>query len=343
MKILFAGKTGFDYNRTKILYNGLKKIKDVDISVFKLESKSNFDIENFKKITKDVDFIYVPPFRFTDARFIYKQTNIPVVFDPLVSTYLTRVVDYKQFWKAPHKLIVDKRSFNSCDILIADTENHKKYFIKKFNISANKIHVLPVGTDSSVFFENSVQKKDNLFHVGFYGSFVPLQGTLKIIETAKILQNNNSIFFDIIGDGHHFDKAKKLAEKYNLKNIKFYGRVEYKKLPELINDFDICLGIFGDSLKADLVIPNKVYHYASMNKCIITKDTVGIKEIFANNENIILSLNNPADIADKILLLKNNESLCNKIAKNAYNLISENYNEVKIAERFIKILKLHEL
>ena len=75
MNILFAGKTGFDYNRTKVLYEGLVKMQDVNVQVFKLKSKQNFNKQEFAELTKDIDFIYVPPFRFTDARFFKKQTK----------------------------------------------------------------------------------------------------------------------------------------------------------------------------------------------------------------------------------------------------------------------------
>jgi len=337
MNILFAGKTGFDYNRTKILYEGLKKMQDTSVQIFKLKSRKKFNKQKFAEITKDVDFIYVPPFRFTDARFFKKQTKIPIIFDPLVSVYLTRIIDYKQYWKAPQKYIADFINLKSCDILIADTENHKQYFSSMFKISKKKIFVLPIGVDIQNFFPKEIKKNDNKYHVGFYGSFIPLQGIFEIIETAKLLQKNENIIFDIVGDGHFYKKAINLSQKYNLKNINFIGRISYEKLPEYINNFDIALGIFGDSLKADIVIPNKVYHYAAQKKCIITKNTAGIKEIFTNNENIILTTNKPNDIAEKILFLKENKAFSDNIANNAFNLISNNYNENKIAETFMQI------
>jgi len=337
MNILFAGKAGFDYNRTKVLYEGLIKMQNINVQIFKLKSKTKFDKQKFAEITKNIDFIYVPPFRFRDAGFFKKHTKIPIIFDPLVSVFLTRVVDYKQYWKAPQKFIADFFNFRKCDILIADTQHHKDYFSSMFKISKKDIFVLPIGVDTQKFIPNVVKKKDNKFHVGFYGSFIPLQGIFKIIETAKLLQRNVDIVFEIIGDGHFYKKAKQLSQKYNLKNINFLGRISYEKLPEYINNFDIALGIFGDSLKADIVIPNKIYHYAAQKKCIITKETKGIKELFKNNKNIVLCSNEPKDIAEKILFLKNNNDFAERIANNAYDLVSTNYNEIKIAETFLQI------
>ena len=339
MNILFAGKTGFEYNRTQVIYKGLKQLSGINVQIFKLRSKRQFNKKEFNELYKNIDCIYIPPFRFSDARFLKKQTGIPIVFDPLVSVFLTKVIDYKQYWKAPQKYIADFINFRSCDVLIADTQHHKEYFSKVFKIPEKKIFVLPIGVDTKSYFPEAKENSDSKFHVGFYGSFIPLQGIHKIIETANVLKNNKDVVFDIVGDGYSYKSVKKLSEKFALKNVNFHGRIPSDKLPDYINKFDIALGIFGNSLKAEFVIPNKVFHYAAQKKCIITKNTAGIKEIFSDGDNILLTSNNPKEIAEKIILLKNNEILRNNIAGNAYHLITENYNEIKTAKKFIEICK----
>jgi len=88
-------------------------------------------------------------------------------------------------------------------------------------------------------------------------------------------------------------KAKELAQKWELKNIHFHGKVNYDQLNPLINTFDLCLGIFGDSKKADMVIPNKVYHYSAIGKCTLTKDTHGIKELFTETKTSLYATMTP--------------------------------------------------
>ena len=168
---------------------------------------------------------------------------------------------------------------------------------------------------------------------------IPLKGLTLIIENAEILKNEKAIQFYLIGTGFELEKIKNLVKKLQLKNVKFSGWIEYDKLPDAINDFDICLGIFGDTPKSDLVIPNKIYHYAALKKCIITKETLAIKEVFTNQKNIILSSNSPKDIATQILTLKKDSSLTSSIADGAFKLINDSYNSNKIADQFISILK----
>jgi glycosyltransferase involved in cell wall biosynthesis len=144
----------------------------------------------------------------------------------------------------------------------------------------------------------------------------------------------------MIGEGVEFAAVKSLAlDKYQLTNINFHGNVPYDQLNVAINAFDICLGIFGGTEKANLVIPNKVYHYAGIEKPIISQDSIAMREIFTNEEDMILSSIDPTAIAQNILRLKADKALSEKMAASAYAKISGEYNEVKIAEMFIKALQ----
>ncbi len=337
MKIIFTGKSDFTYNRTFVLLEGLRQLENVEVVVYPITKRGGFDKREFGRLQEDAEFIYIPPFRHRDVGFIKKQASIPVVFDPLISKYLTKD-DFGQIWKKPFKYLLDKIPFSRCDILIADTQHHKEYFSQTFGIPEEKIFVLPIGADTSLFYP-APQPQNEKFVVGFYGNFVPLQGTDKIIETAHILRHHKDIVFDIVGSGYRLKSTLKLASKLKLNNVKFIGNVPYSQLNGHINQFDICLGIFGDSLKADLVIPNKIYHYAAAGKCIITKDTEGIREIFTHDHNIVLTQNSPQKIAETILRCKANTTFARQIGENALKTISTGYNARAVAQIFVDILK----
>lgn len=339
MKIIFTGKSDFTYNRTYVLLEGLRQLDNVEVVVYPIIKRRRFDKREFRRLQQDADFIYIPPFRHRDVGFIKKQASIPVVFDPLISKYLTKD-DFGQIWKKPFKYLLDKIPFSLCDILIADTQHHKEYFSQTFRISEEKIFVVPIGADTRLFYP-APQPKNEKFVVGFYGNFVPLQGTDKIIETAHILRDHEDIVFDVVGSGYRFKSTLKLAQRLKLTNITFRGSVPYQSLNQHINSFDVCLGIFGDSLKADLVIPNKIYHYAAAGKCIITKDTGGIREIFEHQKDIFLTGNSPREIAESILYCRGNAENSGQIGANALQTVTTNYNEISIAKKMIDHLTRH--
>jgi glycosyltransferase involved in cell wall biosynthesis len=202
--------------------------------------------------------------------------------------------------------------------------------------------VLPVGVNRNDFFP--IQEKNNnkeLFVAGFYGSFIPLHGIDKIIESAKILKDHQHIQFRIYGGGSEYKKIVGMLKKYKLNNVFLSGEwVKYSELNSLISNFDLCLGIFGESLKTEFVIPNKIYHYSSCRKATLTKETPAIQEIFTQGINILLSKSNPEDMAEIILNYSYKKEDLKSIADEAFNLITEEYNEQKIAQKFIEHAKI---
>jgi glycosyltransferase involved in cell wall biosynthesis len=341
MIILFAGKYTGEYNRDKIILEGLKKRIDVEIIEYKFSKKKNFNKLEFKELSKRSDVIYCPSFSHKYVRLIKKNTSKPVIFDPLISNYLTKVFDYKNIKRrsprAFKNYLKDKLAFNAADILIADTEQHKIYYNKTFSIPLDKIHILPVGANTSLFKPiKKCQKKP--FVIGFYGGFIPLQGVHHIVEAAFILGKNTDISFNLIGTGYEYEKMKKIVAEKDINNVHFEGWVNYNELPLKIAEFDICLGIFGDTLKANLVIPNKIFHYAAMAKPIITMDSPAIREIFSPGEDIELIENNGKAVAQAILSLVNNESKQTILGENARKLAENKFNENKIAQKLISIV-----
>ena len=154
----------------------------------------------------------------------------------------------------------------------------------------------------------------------WHGHIVPFHSVETIIQAAEILKDEPDIEFQIITRfNSKYQQIKKLTVGLNLKNIKFYPETDYFGLAKYINKADVCLGIFGNNKKAQLVIPNKIIEAVACAKPIITGGQVVLNEIFKDEENIFMV--EPGDsrgLANKILELKNNLALSKKISQNAY-------------------------
>jgi glycosyltransferase involved in cell wall biosynthesis len=336
MNILFCGKTDFKYNRVRILLSGLKQLPEVNVKVLPIKKRKTFKAD-FKLHEAWADVIYIPPFRHADVSFIRRLTKKPLIFDPLISKYLTKAVDYGHWYKAPFKYGLDWVPFHKADLLLADTQAHLDYFKRKFGLRKKQTAVLRIGVDTNHFAPKAdYVEKSNTFKVGFYGSFVPLQGVSTILGAAKLLLGETDVQFELLGTGYQYADMQKKAADEQLTNVQFSGWIDYADLPSRISSFDIALGVFGDSLKADLVIPNKLYHYAAMGKCIITKDTPGVKEIFKHEQNIYLTNNTAAEIASAIRSLKQNKSQRQTLGDAAYAHMQGCYTDKAVAQRFVE-------
>lgn len=337
MRVLFAAKDGFKYNRTHILAEGLKAIGS-QVDYFKIPERSTTQGRVLRDLSLRADVVIVPPFRHRDLGFVKRYSKSPVVFDPLISRYLTKVVDYGHYWKAPQKWLIDRRDFKNCDLLLADTQAHLNYFKKTFYLPTSlKTGVLPLGVNLKDFKTKPPHNDTNAFHVGFYGSFVPLQGVLKIIEAISLIKDVKGLKFTIIGTGYQYKAARELASSKGLSDNIFKGWVPYETLPSEIEKFDLGLGVFGDSMKADMVVPNKLYHYAASAKAILSKDSPGMREVFSPGINLAVCEPSPQAIADNILMLKNQRAETMAMGKMAHRLMEEQYGEEAIAQKFLQL------
>ena len=336
MKILVSGNYETDYNRTLIILKGLRELghEVIEYSYAKRCSKS---ATNIRAMSADCDFVFMPSFTHKCVPFVKNNITKPLIFDPLISKWLTNVHDYKQVsrfsLKAWRDFRRDRKTMTLADAVISDTNAHADWFSSTFGIPREKFTTAYVGVDCDEFKPMELAKNER-FKVGFYGGFIPLQGTLNIINAINLLKEED-IDFEMIGTGYEYEKAKALIKELGL-DISLPGWLKYDELAKRINGYDVCLGIFGDTTKANLVIPNKVFHYAACGRPIITKSSPAITEAFTDGEDIILSSCEPQDIADQILKLKNNEELRLKTAKNVRKLMEEKYNVKNIASSILE-------
>jgi len=229
--------------------------------------------------------------------------------------------------------LLDKYSCVLADLVLLDTQTHINHFCAKFGLSPDKFHRVFVGADDRYFKPMVSQRNDSYFKVVYFGGYVPLHGTKYIMQCAAELAKEPDIRFVMIGNGQMYQETRDLAEHLGLSNVSFIetgmpGRwLPPEDLARLVANSDVCLGVFGLGQKCDWVIPSKVCVGLAMKKAVLTGDTPAVREVFSDRENVILcERGNGEAIADAILLLKRNESLRNKIARNGYQLFRNKFS-----------------
>ncbi len=218
------------------------------------------------------------------ARLLLLFKRRPLIFNPLVSLYDTLVIDRGIFPEgsiiARSLFQVDRWSLRLADLVVLDTNTHIDYISDLLGIDRKKFVRVFVGADEDIFFPmEKPDRNDGLFRVLFYGKFIPLHGIGYILHAAKELEDDPSICFRIIGRGQLSDEIHALVAKLQLRNVEFIDWVPYEKLPEEIAAADLCLGIFGDTEKAQRVIPNKVFQALACSRPLLTLDTPAMREL----------------------------------------------------------------
>lgn len=243
--------------------------------------------------------------------FFYPKLKSKAIWaDFFISMYDTLVCDRKKF--APHspaaRLLhwLDRRTLSRAGRLVADTAAHAAYFVKKFGADPQRVSVLYLQADRSVYFPREAAKPEGLrdkFLVLYFGSILPLQGVEIILACAEMMRNEPGVFFDIIGPV----PAQTLARYQGLKNVRFTPWLSQPQLAGHIAAADLCLaGHFNANIdKASRTIPGKAYIYEAMQKPMILGDNAANHEYFtADTRHVFVQMGDPAGLRTAILAVR---------------------------------------
>jgi glycosyltransferase involved in cell wall biosynthesis len=338
--ICFFGFYDSNYSRNRIMMKGLRAngVSIIECKSEKTGIAKYIDLaKKHRKIRKDYDVLFVAYPGYMAILLAKLITRKKIMYDAFFSIYDSvvndRAVAKKFSIRGIYHWCIDWISCTVANKIILDTNANIDYFVKTFGISRSKFIRVFVGSDDDLIFPVDMEKKSEEFLVHFHGGFNPMQGVLCIIKAANLLKDEN-IKFRFIGRGQEYKDAVKLAEELNLKNIEFIPKiVSYEQLNEYMNGSDLCLGIFGDNSKANIVIPNKAYEAMAVKKPLITRNSKAVKELFVDRIHCVFcEPNNPDDLADKIMLLKKDKQLRDNIAKNSYSLFLERLTPVLLTK-----------
>ena len=184
MKVCYFGAYNPDYSRNAVIRAGLIKhnVEVVQCVVPPQTGTVKCAVALFRQFAQmpvsNLNALIVPEFNQRVVPFaglLAKSLSIPVVFDPLISTYHSMVAEHKVVRPnspAAHKLhFKDKLSMSMADVLFTDTRAHADYFSKEFALKGKQIFVVPVGANESICYPVPGPVENDCFTVAFWGSF----------------------------------------------------------------------------------------------------------------------------------------------------------------------------
>jgi glycosyltransferase involved in cell wall biosynthesis len=262
--------------------------ENLNFKIIYINNNRNFFLRhfiNFKLFFIKFDLIFVCWPGWSDLPFIKLLAILKskkIIYDCFTTAYedyLDKVSSKTNFIKEKFYFFFDKITLALTDHLITDTKQHKFFIEKNYKIK-NISHIYISEKNNFYNKKIKINKKINLI---FVGAFRNLHGVENILYAYKIVNlYNKNINLKLIGTDYD-EKFKILSKNMGLKNIFFYKRMKYKLMINHIEESDICLGIFGNNIKAQNVISNFLITACRLNKIIITQKTEAAKEVFKNN------------------------------------------------------------
>jgi glycosyltransferase involved in cell wall biosynthesis len=324
------------------LRNGGPLKKDFEISGIKvIEAGKKFKIDilfffRLLKIIKKERPEILHTFMFTSntwGRVAGILSNVPVIISS------ERCVDI--FKKCHHRLI-DRILLLFTKTIVANSQAVKTFYQKTEGIPESKIKVICNGIE----IKNSgnkgeeakinIEKKKELdlekagYVIGCGGRFTKQKGFIYLIKAIPlILKYFPQAYFIFAGDGLLKDVFKKTTIDLGIeKNIIFTG---YRK--DIANIFAVCDIISVPSLFEGM--PNVVLEAMALSKPVVGTDIPEIAELVKNGKNgFLVPVKNSISLAEKIIYLLENPSLCKKMGEEGFRLAKEKFSSEKMIKNY---------
>ncbi|MFH0958653.1 MAG: glycosyltransferase family 4 protein [Pseudomonadota bacterium] len=226
------------------------------------------------------------------------------------------------------------------DLLILDTAEYVAWFEQTHGVPSNRFRLIPTGADTRLFRPISRQNVDDgIFRVIYYGTFIRNHAVEYIIEAARLLAGDQTIRFELIGEGPDREKAMEMTKTYRLKNVWFVDWMDQSELLTRVADADVCLGAFGTTPQSVMTIQNKIYEALAMAKPVLTGDAPAIRKVLKHGEHLYLCERaNPQALAKALCLLRNDPELRRKLSANGYALCQQRFTIEQLGLQFKKYL-----
>ncbi len=291
MRVCFFGAYDPAYPRNRVLREGLRRA-GADVSEARVRERRAFRrypalLAAFTRAARGADVLLVPEFRHKDvplARAL--RGGRLLAFDPLVSRHDTLVGDWglheRGSAQARWNLRLDRWSLGLADLVLCDTWAHGALF-ESLGVPRARLARVLVGAEDA-FFGVAAAPSAGPVRVVYVGGFLPLHGTLTIVEAVARLEREAAglpeFAVQLVGKGIEWEAARARAERLGVRRLEFPGATGYGDAPRVLAEAHVVLGAFGAGEKAGRVIPHKVYQGLAAGRAVITGDGDGLREVF---------------------------------------------------------------
>lgn len=281
---------------------------------------------------------YAGHFDVFPARVLSWLARKPLVLDIFMS--LALIAEERGLAVAQFLYGLEWLAFRLPELLLIDTAGYATWLRQTYGLRHARIGLIPTGADDTVFKPLPPRPPDGTLRVVYYGSFIRNHGVPYIIEAARLLKDNPTIHFELIGDGPERASAEALAKRYALTNIAFLGWMGQKELIDRVANADVCLGAFGQTPQSLMTIQNKIYEGLAMARPVVSGDSLTVRAVLTHGEHIYLvDRVEPRALAEAILRMKVDSALRANCAAMGWRLFSSQFLVSQLGQEYAGMLQ----
>jgi L-malate glycosyltransferase len=231
----------------------------------------------------------------------------------------------------------------NADFITVNSNATRNELVRRFPDFADKIKVIPMGVDTSVFRKSSIQKpkkygKNKILL--FVGRLSDQKGVQYLIDAMQdISRYDKKIKLLIIGEGPYKKDLEQRAESRGVSdNIEFLGSLPTKEVAKYHNISDIFILPSLSNKTGTEALGLSLLEAMSSGCAVIGTDVGGIPFIIKDGDNgLLVKQKDATALSHAIITLLKDKNKAQELGKNAAIFIRKNYSWEKISGDFIAI------
>lgn len=339
----------FPYKITLIRESGYKK----NISIKRILSHRKFakNVLRYIKTRKKPDVIYCVVPSLDVAYLVTKYAN---------ENNIKLIIDIQDLWPEAFKMALNvpilsdvvfspfknkaNKIYASADQIVAVSQSYVERALS-VNKKCKKGYSVYLGIELPTFDkyankEKLVNKPDDEIWIAYVGTLGYSYDLISVMDAIKLLNDKGikNIKFIVMGDGPLRIKFENYAKKLGV-NVKFTGKLKYNEMVGILVACDIAVNPIVKNSAASII--NKHADYAAAGLPILnTQKSREFRDLLIKyNAGLNCENNNASDMAEKLLVLIENEEIRKMMGKNSRRLAEEKFNRLQTYNKIVDLIR----
>ena len=246
--------------------------------------------------------------------------------------------------------IMENRLYSWSESIVTVGEGYQKELIGK-GVESKKISIIPNGLDHEQFSprepDQSMIEKYNLqskFVCSYVGTIGMACGLDVVIRAGEILREkgNENIVFLLVGEGAFRNNLQSEAERLELKNVIYTGRLDKQLIPNILSISDVCLVHLKRKALFRTVMPTKIFEAAGMEKPIILGvEGYAAKLVQEADAGILIEPENENQLVSAVEKLADDLHLCRSYGQDGRSYFVRYFDRDRLASDYLTLITEH--
>ncbi len=306
----------------------------LQVFIILVGKKERFDVIYRRSHLYNTEYLLARLFRIPEVKEVNGITGAELAIAGVLGPIARRIANKIESFSLPR-----------ADKIIVVTSNLKEVLQRDYGVPAEKIVVIPNGTNTDLFEPmDTIESREKLGlnhrsnYVCFVGAFHAWQGLETYLKSVPlVLKQCPDTRFILVGDGPMKQELVSLTERLGIANrVLFTGMVSHQDIPFYINASDVCV-VPKEGLNYGFS-PLKLYEYLACGRPVIATRAGGL-EIIEDNGGMLVEPKNPAAFSAAIIKLLKDEALRKQMGEKGREYIVANHSWRSVAERVAEVCR----